>query len=758
VTSIDLGYGGHNTILVDDVKTISVTATDNHGMTATQTLNVDINGGNTYENFTGITINHATIQAGAGNDTIIGGAGAETFAVGAGVDTITGGTGSNTYVLQTGDNGQTDTFIGAGTSNSIIDSAWGTNVMHVANNLTNLSGIQSIDLGYGGQNTIIADNGNDTLNFSGININHATILAGSGTDTITGGSGNETFGAGSGTDTFIGGTGNNTYVLQSGDNHQTDTFIGHGSSNSIVDSAWGSNTLHVTNNLTNLSGVTSIDLGYGGHNTITAGDGNVTLNFSGITVNHATILAGAGNDTITGGSGNETFGAGSGTDTFTGGSGNNTYVLQTGDNHQTDTFIGAGTSNSIVDSAWGTNVMHVDNNLTNLSGITSIDLGYGGQNTIIADNGNDTLNFSGININHATILAGSGTDIITGGSGNETFGAGSGTDTFIGGTGNNTYVLQSGDNHQTDTIVGHGTSNSIVDSAWGTNVMHVDNHLGNLSGVQSIDLGYGGHNTILAGSGSQTLDFTGITVNHATIMAGSGNDVITGGAGAETFGAGAGTDTFIGGSGSNTYVLQSGDNGQTDTFIGHGTSNSIVDSAWGSNTLHVSDGLGNLSGIQSIDLGYGGHNTIQVADAGAGGQTLNFSGMTISHASISLGAGDASVTMGANDTILAGQGNDLFTFGAHSGASTVTGATAGGWTDTINLHTIGTGATFDVSVLDSSGHAVTNQSWTGQHVDSAAGADHTVNLTSGEHGTITVHNTDGSSDHITFTNIEKITF
>ena len=822
VQSIDLGYGGQNTI--------SVNGTGNHVV-----------------DFTGITVSHATIQAGSGNDTIIGGAGNETFATGAGVDTLIGGSGNNTYVLGSGDSHQVDTFIGHGTSNAIVDSAWGTNVMHVADHLTNLSGVTSIDLGYGGHNTILVDDvktvtvtatddhgltasqtltvdvngGNHVLDFTGITVNHATIQAGAGNDTITGGNGNETFAAGAGVDTFIGGTGNNTYILQSGDNGQTDTFIGHGTSNSIVDSAWGTNVMHVANHLTNLSGISSIDLGYGGHNTIVdTGTGNHVLDFTGITVNHATLQAGSGNDTIIGGAGNETFGAGSGTDTFVGGSGNNTYVLQSGDNGQTDTFVGHGTSNSIVDSAWGTNVMHVSDHLGNLSGVTSIDLGYGGHNTIIAGGGYDStshdgghgdddggrsgdhngyvMDFTGITVNHATLQAGSGNDTIIGGAGNETFGAGSGTDTFVGGSGNNTYVLQSGDNGQTDTFVGHGTSNSIVDSAWGTNVMHVDNHLANLSGVTSIDLGYGGHNTIIASDGedhswnssghsdngdggysddghsdnngndgsgghdsssaNHVLDFTGITVNHATIQAGAGNDTIIGGAGNETFAAGSGVDTFIGGTGNNTYIAAAGDNGQTDTFIGHGTSNSIVDTAWGSDTLHVSDGLGNLQNIQSIDMGYGGHNTIAGPDSGG---TLNFTGMSVSHATIMAGAGDTTIigpsgsqVLAAgvgNDTLIGGGGgNDLFEFGKGHGNDVVQGGTHGGsWTDTLDLTTeMAAGATITVSV-DGQAHT-----WT-QVSDGTHATHQDIHTAQDMGGTVTVHSNTGD-ETIHFTNIDHI--
>ena len=94
-----------------------------------------------------------------------------------------------------------------------------------------------------------------------------------------------------------------------------------------------------------------------------------------------------------------------------------------------------------------------------------------------------------------------------------------------------------------------------------------------------------------------------------------------------------------------------------------------------------------------------------------------------------------------------------FFAGFHSGNLAITGSAS--WTDTIDLHHVGQNASFNVTELGADGHTV--QSWTGLVVDGSLQSHQNLNLTQGDHATITISHTDGNAaDHIALQILDHI--
>jgi VCBS repeat-containing protein len=238
--------------------------------------NVAVTGGDDVVNISSLTVSAAWIDAGAGNDVIIGSSANDTLIGNSGNDTLSGGAGSDS--LDGGAGTDTADYGGAGTAvtaNLTTHAAAGVGT----DTLTNLE-------------NLIGSNFNDTLTGDG----NANVLAGGlGADTIVGGSGNDTLIGGVGDDSLDGGSG--------------------------VDSAdYNSATAAVTVNLT-----THVASGGAGNDTLTSIENVTGSSFSD-------LLTGDGNaNTLTGGTGNDTLSGGSGIDTLAGGAGNDRLVWDSQD-------------------------------------------------------------------------------------------------------------------------------------------------------------------------------------------------------------------------------------------------------------------------------------------------------------------------------------------------------------------------------------------------------------------------------------------
>jgi protocatechuate 3,4-dioxygenase beta subunit len=154
-----------------------------------------------------------------------------------------------------------------------------------------------------GNATIIAGSGNDTINAGGYN---NTITLGGGNDSVSGPQGNTTVTAGNGNDTITVGGYGDSITLGSGNNTVTGP---QGSTTVVVGS--GNNTVTLQGN------GNTITTG-SGNNTIVAGSGGDTVNTQG------------GNDAVTLSGWTNFVTGGTGADTFIGGSGNTYQITAVG--------------------------------------------------------------------------------------------------------------------------------------------------------------------------------------------------------------------------------------------------------------------------------------------------------------------------------------------------------------------------------------------------------------------------------------------
>ena len=221
------------------------------------------------------------------------------------------------------------------------------------------------------------------------------------------------------------------------------------------------------------------------------------------------------------------------------------------------------------------------------------------------------------------------------------------------------------------------------------------------------------------------------------ITVGNGTDVIYGGAGNNAITAGNGNDTVTAYDGNNNLTLGSGNDTVT---LGDGNNNLTVNGA-GSNIYSLGSGTNNLTfnnlqSAQTVNLtGSGGHDVLNYNSA----MSNNVTDLTHS------GGGTSEVVQNNGHS-----GSETFLMDFKGGDS-VTGGTGSNWTD----------------VLDLSGHAaagtpltitVGNQSWT-EALAAHGSIDLTNNNTTHDvSGTVSFTDNSGHDLHITFTNIEKITY
>lgn len=222
-----------------------------------------VDAGNGNDRVVGSDNGNATF-GGAGNDTLFGGAGNDMLVGGLGDDTLTGNAGDD---ILHGEDGA-DTLQG-GAGNDMLNGGTGND---------SLNGGDGNDILYG-------EDGDDT------------ILGGAGNDRIYGDAGNDTISAGAGDDIVYGGLGDDRIFGDAGN----DTLYGE-AGNDIIQGALGDDTIYGNGGMDDI-------LGGAGNDTISGGDDADTVNGD------------AGNDTISGDAGNDTLLGAAGADTLNGGTG-----------------------------------------------------------------------------------------------------------------------------------------------------------------------------------------------------------------------------------------------------------------------------------------------------------------------------------------------------------------------------------------------------------------------------------------------------
>jgi Ca2+-binding RTX toxin-like protein len=538
-----------------------------------------------------VAIEMNTYNGTPGNDYLIGTSGDDTFylyaANGGGVDYIDGGGGGYDY-LGLALYGNSNLTYTSGTTGTVTSGT------------TNGTIFTNIE-----QFFIVADSGNDYINFSNPAVNYFASYGGSGNDTIIGG-------GGSGRYNFIQG--------EAGD----DSLVG-GAGNDNINGGIGNDSIYI---------------GFGGADTIDGGAGNDSLNIespldnANTNINYTTTTTG----TITRGLNqylNSTFKNVERLYITTGTGADNINIYAASDNFN---YVNTGDGNDTINGS--------ANSYSYLVGGDGDDYIYGGSGGEGLDggNGNDYL------------FGGAGNDYITGGAGDDTIEGGYGNDSMNGGTGDDIFYVGYGSNLGVDTIDGGAGNDYLAFSSYDINIPIIISYSttgGAITGgsnngttFQNIERFY-----VSTNSGDDYIDLSAAT-GGSTIYGGVGNDYIYGGVGNDTIDAGAGNDLIYTKSGADSIDGGAG----IDSFI----LDNYLDTA---NTT-ISFTYANSTSTGTITGGFSNGTTFKNIEqlnlyTGAGADNINTIGAFPTNSYIYTGDGNDTITTGsAGNNYLYGQGGD----------------------------------------------------------------------------------------------------
>ncbi|MCP5381639.1 MAG: M10 family metallopeptidase C-terminal domain-containing protein [Kordiimonadaceae bacterium] len=488
-------------------------------------------------------LNIENVSSGSGDDTLTGDATANILSGGAGDDIINGGDGADTLIAGEG----SDTLDGGAGDDTLISSYDGDDIDGGSGvdtvDYSGFIGDWDIDLDAGtatigvtvgdilNVENVSAGEGNDTLTGSSA----ANVLSGNGgDDVIDGGSGDDTLEGGAGNDLLKGGAGEDD--LDGGDGIDTADYSDSNDAwtiNLSTDTATDGSVTEDILNIENIIGGNVADdiTGDASDNILSGGAGDDTLDGDD---GNDTLIGGAGADDLDGGAGNDLLIGGDGADTIDGGSGTDTidYTAETSA-VTVDLGAGTGTVDAVTDSISNVENVTTGSGADDITGNASDNIlsGGAGDDTLDGDDGNDTL------------IGGAGADDLDGGAGNDLLIGGDGADTIDGGSGTDTidYTVETSA-VTVDLGAGTGTVDAVTDSI--SNVENVttgsgadditgnasDNILSGGAGDDTLD-GGDGNDTLIGGAGADDLD------------GGAGNDLLIGGDGLNTLDGGTGIDT-----------------------------------------------------------------------------------------------------------------------------------------------------------------------------------------------------------------------
>ncbi|WP_245517728.1 M10 family metallopeptidase [Rhizobium leguminosarum] len=391
------------------------------------------------------------VQAGSGDDTIVGNeannmlwgnAGNDSLSGGTGVDTLIGGTGNDTY---------------------FVDNAADVVTENAREGTDTVRATASYTLGANVENLTFIGTGA----FSGVgNGLDNTITGGAATDTLLGGAGNDTLDGGAGADTLLGGAGDDTYIVDNAGDSVTEN------------ASEGTDTVR-TNLASYTLGANVENLTYNGTAAF-AGTGNSLDNL---------IIGGAASDMLSGGAGNDTLNGSAGADTLIGGAGDDIYAVDNA-------------GDSVTESASeGTDTVR-----TNLASYT---LGANVENLTY----NGTAAFAGTgNSLDNLIIGGAASDMLSGGAGNDTLNGSAGADTLIGGAGDDIYAVDNAGDSVTENA-SEGTDTvrtNLASYTLGANVENLTYNgtaafTGTGNSLDNLITGGNGGNTLTGGAGDDIL-------------------------------------------------------------------------------------------------------------------------------------------------------------------------------------------------------------------------------------------------------------
>ncbi|MBI1311873.1 hypothetical protein GC176_11320 [bacterium] len=410
----DLG-GGDDTLRINSFDTAF------HG-----TVYIDAGDGNDLINLASLS-NDASVDGGAGNDTIFSGSGNDTLRGSAGADSIRGGAGDDMLFGGAqadelfGDDGN-DVVSGQGSSADAVSGGAGDDTIDGGMGTDFL--VEFVTGSFVLSDTTATGLGNDTL----IGIERARISGSAASNLIdtTAFSSDVSVGGGDGDDTILTGNGNDRLYGEGGDDvlsggNGNDALFG-GSGSDDLDGGAGNDMLHGNggsgDRLTGGAGNDLLDGGAGNDRIVESADADITVT--------ATEMFGIGHDfiqdveavAISGGASANLIDASAfgGMAVLEGLDGNDTLI-----GGAADDFLQGGNGNDLI-------------------------LGNGGNDLLRGHDGNDTLR------------GGSGNDTLEGGDGNDGLAGEDGNDSAIGEMGDDTVLGQAGD----DTLFGGGGNDTVI--------------------------------------------------------------------------------------------------------------------------------------------------------------------------------------------------------------------------------------------------------------------------------------------------------
>ena len=412
--------------------------------------------------------------------------------------------------------------------------------------------------GGGGDDTIAGDDGRDTL------------LGGDGNDRLNGGVGLDTLNGGPGDDTLDGGVAANH---ENGDFNNFDTASYDGAASAVhvslitgiaLDGDGGTDTLINIENVIGSAGNDTI-IGNDNSNFGRAGAGDDLFVGNGGTDR---FRGDDGNDTLEGGDGNDTLTGDDGDDVLEGGSGGDFLYGRDGNDRATYANSPEGI---VIDLSGATPVLlggdAEGDTLISIEGITGssfadILIGDGSVTTFEGGDGSDFIQTNSVEAGgFIRVTGGAGDDTLVGGDGGEFFRLDAGDDLIIGGNSPGTLgSLEFGFQSLVGDLLSNG-GNGVADPTGGAAISLAagyafDDGTGGqdtLQGIESLQVGVGGFNNIIAGNE---------LANY--LIAGAGQDTLIGG---------LGDDNLSGGAGNDLYVID----GQSSDSINHVEAGDVID-------------------------------------------------------------------------------------------------------------------------------------------------------------------------------------
>lgn len=288
----------------------------------------------------------------------------------------------------------------------------------------------------------------------------------------------------------------------------------------------------------------------------------------------------SGSDAIAGTAGDDSFHASPAIDTLSGLAGNDTF-FKTSNTSGADWIDGGEGFDVILGSTGNDDISLLGIAADN--GIERID-GNGGNDRIVGNDSDNTLDFSSIELigvdqvfglgGNDVIVGNESANLISGGTGHDILVGGRGNDALLGGDGNDVFLIE-GLDQGTDFILGE-SGYDIITGGPGSDTFTLIQFDPN-NGIEEIRGGGALVNIVSGDENNNILDFSATSlVGMFGISAGRGNDTITGSAGSELIFGAAGSDHINGGSGGDIYLWGQG-NGQ-DTIAQYNTEQSHNDS------------------------------------------------------------------------------------------------------------------------------------------------------------------------------------